>query len=73
MKVETLVHDLVNDTKHTSNSFYFTFATDCDEKLPIIKPVTYCDAMDYIDGQRRLENSLQAAKNQGTTLEHHYH
>lgn len=72
MKVETHIHDLVSDVQHKSNTFHFTFATNSEESVPNVKPMSYCEAIDYVDGKRRLHNSLEAARKLGTTLENHY-
>ena len=72
MKVETLIHDLASDVTHKSNTFHFTFATNSDEPVPNVKPMSYCESIDYVDGKRRLRNSMEAANKLGTTLGKHY-
>lgn len=73
IKVETAIHDLVKDEKHKSNSFHLTFGSDSSISCSKVKPITYCESIDYIEGERRLNSSLQEAIRQNSTLTDKYH
>jgi len=56
---------------HISNVFHFTFSKGTTgPPLKQLIPQTYEEAMDYIDGKRRLENCIQEAKQANSALLH---
>lgn len=72
IKVETMIHDLVKDERHRSNSFHLTFSTLSKIGIAPVRPCSYVEAMDYIDGRRRLHSSHEAAVQQESALTQYY-
>jgi acyl-coenzyme A thioesterase 9 len=49
-------HLISSQSRETTNSFFFSFASENREPLPkLVVPKTYQEAMAYIEGARRLE------------------
>jgi len=57
IEVVTNVIDPPSHKESTTNTFYFTFmASNCPKQ---VQPVTYEEAMKYLDGRRRYETVLE--------------
>ena len=74
IKVETMIHDLVKDELHRSNSFHLTFSFSSlpERGITPVRPSSYVEAMDFIDGRRRFHSSYQAATQQESQLTNFY-
>ncbi|KAI9223581.1 HotDog domain-containing protein [Blastocladiella britannica] len=70
VKVTADIRDPITGTSETSNTFNYTFAVPSTDskRPPAIMPRTYGDAVEYLDGKRRLELGLEMARENSSQL-----
>lgn len=55
VKVHAEVVNPIDETRETTNDFYFTFNTRQND-VPTVMPKTYAESMLYLDGKRHFEH-----------------
>lgn len=71
IRVGAEIMDLNTGELYTSNEFYFAFYST-EVALRAVRPVTYSDSMEYLDGRRRyLNRKLNALDMKSTQFKHY--